>query len=115
MLVILSIGLPNSQILPLLVLSNFLLERIDEFSEGHIQLLATLQNRIWRRNLPISLHLDLDLLFERVRLLVAREADAGVLEQLEAQAVAEGVILILYRHRPLKPLPRIVLVGDPKK
>ena len=104
--------LVDTQVVSLLVLGNLFLEGVDELAQSHIELLATLQNGIRWRNLPISLHFHFDFLFKRVRLLVASKSDPRVLQQLISQAISECVILIFDGHRSLESLPRIIFIGN---
>ena len=50
-----------------------------------------------------------------MRLLVASEAHSAVLEQLVANHVAKGVVLVKHGHSPLMSLPTVLLIGDAKE
>ena len=57
-------------------------------------------------------YLNLDVLLQGMRLLVASEADSRVLKQLVPQGVAKSVILSIDGHGTLVTLPRILFVLD---
>ena len=80
------------------MLCDFILEAVDEFPKGEVELLAALENGIWWSDLSIGLHLDFDLLLKRVALLVASKSNPRVLEKLVSDAVAQGVVLVLDNH-----------------
>ena len=56
---------------------------------------ASLLHGIFRFQVPIGLNSDLDALLEWMRLLVAGEAYPVILQELVADDIAEGVILLL--------------------
>lgn len=60
-------------------------------------------------------YLDLDVLLERVGLLVADEFDPGVLEDGVSDDVAERVVFVLDGQRALVPLSGVVCVEVPVK
>jgi hypothetical protein len=69
----------------------------------------------WRA-LSCSLNLDLDVLLERVWLLVACEADSGVLEELMADRVPQSVVFPIDRHGPLVMLSGVLFILEtPRK
>ena len=57
-------------------------------------------------------YLDLDVLLQGMRLLVASEADSRILKQLVPQGVTKSVILGIDGHGTLVTLPRILFVLD---
>ena len=56
---------------------------------------ASLLHGIFRFQVPIGLYSDLDALLEWVRLLVASEANSVIPQELIADDIAKGVVLLL--------------------
>ena len=104
---------------------DFLLPLLLELGQGHVELLAAVQNRVWRSDLAVGLNFDFNLLLQRVRLLVASKANSVVLQELVSEHVAEGVVLpvdhchaseslllvVFVRHSDQR-LVRMDLLGD---
>jgi hypothetical protein len=88
-------------------------ERVREPLQVAYESVARVHHGLWGRDFPSGLHLDLDVLLERVRFLVASEADALIEEELMPDGVPERVVLVAHSHRALVPLPRVLLVRVP--
>ena len=76
-------------------LAHFFFEVLAEAVELHLEVRAGLLHSIFRLHISIGLDANLDAFLKRMGLLVASEAHSIIFEELVADDVAQGVVLLL--------------------
>ena len=97
------------------VLLDLLLERVYEFAQSQVQLLAALKDSIRRRDLTVGLNFDFDVFDKWMSFLVDSEPHSWVLKKLISEAISQSVVLILDDNWALESLSRVIFVRDPIK